>query len=283
MTRMTKMFTLTLVVFVAGMACGAVKSPAKGKTAMRGPVKWVLKYTDDFNGAQLKSTLWKRVDAGDSDWNKNMSLREDLVDVKDGSLHLYGVVNTNKVADSRNFLTGGVSTCGAFNMKYGKVEVRARLEAAKGAWPAVWMMPERPVDPWPLCGEIDILERLNYDSFVYQTVHSQWTKTNAKDPPSGGKGEIKPDAWNIYALEWTLDKIVWRVNGSLTHTYPRLSDEKEKWPWDKPFYLIIDMQLGGKWVGEVDGKDLPVAMHIDWVKFYQLYQGTTEVSEFSRP
>lgn len=276
---------LFVVVAPAIVFCAPAK---KSKIPPSGSLKWELKFTEDFKGTSLNPKLWARIPGPEPgakcpDWLKHMSLRSDLAEVKGGQLHLYGVKNDDTSSDSRPVLCGGVTTKGLFNMKYGKVEVRAKLEANKGAWPAIWLMPQASQFSWPMCGEIDVIERLNFDSFVYQTVHSGWTAKNKAKPPSSGKGKIKPDDWNVFAMEWTPTKIVWRVNGALTHSYPKVSDEQERWPWTVPFYLMIDMQLGGSWVGGVDESTLPVAMHIDWVKFYQLSQGTKRISEFTRP
>ena len=248
--------------------------------------RWTLRYTEDFKGAKLNAKLWDRIPGqggAGPDWLKNMSPRADLVEVRNGVLVLKGVVNRDRKADPRRVLTGGVMTKGRFNIKYGKVEVRVKLKAQKGAWPAIWMMPERSPNGWPADGEIDIIERLNFDPFVYQTVHSSWTQVHPGDPPQGGKGAIKPDAWNVFAVEWSPERIVWRVNGKETHSYPKIGDSRERWPWDAPFYLMIDMQLGGKWVGSIDESTLPVAMLVDWVKFYQLERGGERVGGFSRP
>ena len=155
--------------------------------------------------------------------------------------------------------------------KYGYFEASLKLPVGKGTWPAFWMMGENfPIVNWPACGEIDIIERLNSDDFVYHTVHSGWTAKNPNNPPKGGKGMINPTGWNIYALEWTSEKIVWKVNGVETHSYARVGDDPARYPWTEPFYLMIDMQLGGSWVGDVDESTLPCKMYVDWVKYYGL-------------
>ena len=260
---------------------------ASAEIAPSGPYTFQLKFTENFNGSELNPKLWRRIEGFPgmgADWRKNMSLREDLVEVKGGILTLKGVRNDDTSADPRRLLTGGITTDGLFGMKYGKLEARIRLVAKKGAWPAFWMMPVSSPNGWPNDGEIDILERLNFDPFVYHTVHSAWTKKSPGDPPSSGKGKIKPDAWNVYALEWTPDSLVWKINGRAMHKYRKtLNADHERWPWDAPFYVMLDMQLGGKWVGEVDEDALPAIMQVDWVKFYQLSQGSKRISEFSRP
>ncbi len=65
--------------------------------------------------------------------------------------------------------------------------------------------------------------------------------------------------------------MVFSVNGNHTFTYPKInvSEDKKQFPFGKPFYLLLDMQLEGSWVGKADGKDLPVEMEIDWVRFYE--------------
>lgn len=280
MDKLTPLAILAVCAAVSLAAGGAPKKPAAKTT---GPVVWKLKFTEDFKGTKLNEKLWSRIGPGKPDWCKNMSVRADLVEVKDGQLHAYGVKNGDKTADERSVLTGGVMTKGKFAMLYGKIEVRCKLESQKGAWPAIWLMPENPVGQWPDCGEIDILERLNSDDFVYQTVHSAWTASHPNDPPQGGKGKIKPTDWNIYGLEWTPEKITWTVNGKPTHSYAKVGDDPLRYPWTVPFYLMIDMQLGGNWVGAVDETTLPVAMHVDWVKFYTGTRGGKTFSKFVNP
>lgn len=283
------MKTIALVLSaLVGAACLAAKPEAgtRGKArpggAENAPVVWKLRFTEDFKGKSLNEMLWTRIGAGTSDWNRNMSRRSDLVAVKDGLLHVYGVKNDDLASDARSVLTGGISTHGRFAVTYGKVEIKCRLEAQKGAWPAIWMMPEHPSAGWPDCGEIDIIERLNFDAFVYHTVHSGWTAAHKYDPPSCSKGAIKPNDWNIYAIEWTPEQIVWKVNGKETHKYAKVGDDPARFPWTSPFYLMIDMQLGGDWVGEVDEKTLPTAMHVDWVKFYSGSRGGKTFTEFTK-
>ena len=249
------------------------------------PDTWELKFTENFNGKSLDTRLWRRIegraDAG-ADWQKNISPRDDLAELKNGILLLKGVRNTDLAADARRVLAGGISSQGLFAMTYGKVEVRARMTGGPGVWPAIWMMPKTSPNGWPHDGEIDILERLNREPFVHQTVHSGWTSSHPNDPPHTRHATVKPEAWNTYALEWTPEAIVWRINGKETHRYVKVNDDRERWPWDKPFYLMLDMQLGGKWVGALDEKALPVVMQVDWVKLYHLKRGGKRLSSFTR-
>lgn len=248
-------------------------------------MKWELKFTENFNGKDLDTRIWERIDGNPdgADWQKHILARADLAEVKNGELWLRAVRNPDTSADPRRVLAGGVTTRGKLNMLYGKLEMRVKLESCQGAWPAIWMLPQNSASGWPGGGEIDIFERVNHDSFVYQTIHSAWKQSNPNNPPYSGRGEIKPDAWNVYTFEWTPDKLVWKVNGKTTHTYAKIADTMEQWPWREPFYLMLDMQLGGAWAGPVNEDGLPIAMRVDWVKFYQLKIGNKKEGGFSRP
>ncbi|MCM1483053.1 MAG: glycoside hydrolase family 16 protein [Muribaculaceae bacterium] len=234
-------------------------------------VKWVLDWEDNFDGDKLNTDVWGRCTRGKNDWNRNMSAREDLVEVRDGVLILKGIKNPDTAADKAPYLTGGVWTKGKKSFEPGRMEVRARLYGAKGAWPAIWMLPADTTIGWPMGGEIDIMERLNNNHIVYQTVHSYYTQDlGINEPPHGGTAAINRDEFNVYGVEVLPDKVVFSVNGKHTFTYPKIKTDKEgQYPFYIPMYLLMDMQLGGQWVGAVDDNDLPVKMEIDWVRYYK--------------
>ena len=127
------------------------------------------------------------------------------------------------------------------------------------------MLPEK--GEWPKGGEIDIMERLNHDNFVYQTVHTHYTHilNEKENPPHTAKAIIDSDGYNIYGVEILPDKIVFSVNGKTTHTY-----KEGQFPFGTPYYILIDMQIEGAWVGKVNPEELPVRMITDWVKVYKL-------------
>ena len=179
--------------------------------------------------------------------------------MREGKLVLRGIVNQVQPNDTAPYLTGGVYTKGKKAFINGRIEICAKLNAAKGAWPAIWMLPEKAA--WPSGGEIDIMERLNNDSIAYQTVHSHYTYTLGitENPKSHSTGPIYPDRYNVYAVEMYPDSLSFYINDMHTFTYPRIQTKEEgQYPFNQPFYLLIDMQLGGSWVGAVGPEDLPV-------------------------
>ena len=116
------------------------------------------------------------------------------------------------------------------------------------------------------------MERLNNDSIAYQTVHSHYTYTLGieNNPPHGGIAPINRDDFNVYGVDFWPDSLVFHINGKRHFAYPRIETEQEgQFPFDIAQYLLIDMQLGGTWVGAVDPTDVPVEMEVDWVRHYQ--------------
>lgn len=233
---------------------------------------WKLVWEEDFAGTTLDDTRWSRCERGKSDWNNTMSADPRLLSVEDGVLHLRGIVNDQPEKDPVPYITAGVTSKGKFAFQYGKVEIRARFKSAQGAWPALWMLGAE--KGWPANGEIDLMEHLNFDDKVYQTMHSLYTvkvdKTNT--PKKGGTAKINRDDWNTYGCEWDADKVVLTVNGKPAHTYPRVPEKgEEQWPYNQPFYFILSMQIGGNWVngsGPTNPDHYPAGMEIDWVRVY---------------
>lgn len=234
--------------------------------------RYRLVWKENFSGKHFDETKWTKIPRGGSDWNRHMSPEPSLYKVSGGRLTLYGVANEGLVPqDTARFLTGGIYTRDKKTIGYGKVEVKARIKGAKGAWPAIWMLPNDA--KWPDGGEIDIMERLNRDSIAYQTIHTYYTYVLKKDrnPRNGSTGRIDPDGYNVYAVEILPDSLVFSINGKRTFSYPRIeTNEKGQYPFGTPFYLLIDMQLEGQWVGSADPRQLPATLEVDWVKFHAL-------------
>ena len=235
---------------------------------------WKLVWQEEFEGEEIDWTVWSKIPRGKPDWKHYMCDNDTLFDLRDGNLILRGVVNDGlEPQDSVPYLTGGVYSMGKKAFSNGKLEIRARLHGAQGAWPAIWMVPDVNPRKWPDDGEIDIMERLNADSIAYQTIHTNYTLNlgGKEEPLSHITAPIDPDDYNVYGVELAQDYVRFFINGVETLTYPRIETDKPgQFPFaDNPFYLIMDMQLEGNWVGKADPADLPVEMEIDWVRFYQ--------------
>ena len=158
--------------------------------------------------------------------------------------------------------------------KYGWVEARIKLPKGKGTWPAFWMMPVDESDGWPTCGEIDIMEEVGYHpNYTSSSIHcnsynhTKGTQKTAERLTPGAEGEF-----HVYALEWTENYIQTYVDGNpLLHFDNDGAGNKNTWPFNKEFYVILNLAWGGDWGGAqgVDESALPVTMEVDYVRVFK--------------
>lgn len=159
--------------------------------------------------------------------------------------------------------------------KYGYVEVRAKLPASLGTWPAIWMMPgESSYGSWPRSGEIDILEHVGYDpEKIHFSAHTE--RFNHMRGTQRTHQTVAPEAvgqFHIYALKWTPDRLTWYYDGKEQYAIDREADSDwTTWPFDIDYYLILNLAFGGGWGGSegVDVSTLPQRYEIDYVRVFQ--------------
>jgi beta-glucanase (GH16 family) len=154
---------------------------------------------------------------------------------------------------------------------YGRIEISAKLPSGRGTWPAIWMMPtDGEYGTWPNSGEIDIMEHVGYDPYV---VHAT-THTNMYNGANGkGASTRVTDAFtkfHVYAVDWTPTKMDFYVDNTKYFTLYATSDYRT-WPFDKRFFLILNIAVGGNWGGAqgVDNTVFPAKMIIDYVRVYK--------------
>ena len=154
--------------------------------------------------------------------------------------------------------------------------MNAKLPEAFGTWSAIWMMPgdwSYKDGNWPDIGEIDIMEHVGHElGVIHASAHSkdyQWQKqtqqTNTILIPNVNT------EFHTYVLEWTPEKLMAFVDESLYFEYENEGLGETKWPYDKPFYLILNIAVGGSWVSMkgIDEEAYPQTMEIDYVRVYQ--------------
>ena len=255
-----KRILLLAVLFLSGTVAVAQKQASE--------TTWNLVWEENFDGPGIDPASWTRIPKGGSDWNDMMSLREDLAFIDNGQLVLLG--KEGGPDDATPFVTGGIASRGKKSFREARVEIRAKFSSAQGFWPALWLMPDTSL-PSPEYAEVDLMEHLNHDGFVYQTVHSRYTLDGGEEPAKSATGPVDKDGWNIYAAEIHEDCVCLFVNGIKTLTYPRVEGKENQFPWpDYPFYFILSNQLGGSWVGPVDEpEELPTELRVDWIRVYE--------------
>lgn len=240
------------------------------------PRPWVLDWSDEFDGpagALPNATTW-RFDVG-TDWgNQQLEFDTDRATNAslDGSGHLV-ITARRESYQGRAFTSARITTAGKRQFQYGRIEARMQLPRGRGLWPAFWMLGDnfRTVG-WPASGEIDIMEyRGQEPSRVLGTVHG---------PGYFGGGGITGDttlrnvrfdnSFHVFAIEWSASQIEWFVDGQRYHRVQR-EDVPGPWVFDRPFHMILNVAVGGTFVGSPDQfTPFPTAMVVDWVRVYRL-------------
>lgn len=158
---------------------------------------------------------------------------------------------------------------------YGKFEISAKVPGGLGTWPAIWMLPTDDVyGGWPKSGEIDIMEYVGMDpNNLYYTIHYQGA--SGKGHESSGMKTDYNEPYNKFVkftLVWTPAKMEWFENDKLVHTYLKKSDDPKEWPFNKRFYMMLNLAYGGAWGAQkgIDDTKLPHKFYIDYVRVYQL-------------
>ena len=185
-------------------------------------------------------------------------------------------INNNQLVisatnEAGNYYSGRITSKDKFEFRYGTIEVKAKLPKGRGLWPAIWMLGhDIDSNPWPACGEIDLMEYVGkHPGKIYTTLHS---------PASFGKSintkttsiESIETGFHVYKTRWDAHQIQFYIDNTLVYTFsPEIKNEKT-WPFDKPFYVILNLAIGGNFGGpEVDDSIFPKEFVVDYVKVYQ--------------
>lgn len=233
--------------------------------------KWKLIFSDEFKSkGSFDEKKWSYAPRWSPAWAKYLTPSQDYVSVSSGNLNL--TMDNKKIeGDNVPYHSGGIQTTGKFNLLYGKVEVRAKFNKGKGSWPAIWMMPETLVSygDWPNSGEIDIMEHVNNEDIIHQTIHSGATTDINGGSKATKTTKYNSEDFNTYSIIWEPTKIEFYVNDTLQYTYAKqINATSKEWPFDKPFYIILNQSGGAGWPGAILDSDLPFQMQVDYVRVF---------------
>lgn len=257
-----------VVIALAAGACSVRRLPVDTVKS------WQLAMSDEFEGSAVDTAVWG-YDLGSlySGWGNNeleyYTSRTCNAFVSNGNLVIQAI---RESYSGYEYTSARMLTKGKMSRQCGKVEARMKLPYGQGIWPAFWMMGD--TGNWPACGEIDVMEMIGggdgRDNKSYGTGH--WD--------DGGHqmlgGNTTPVAWpaklsddyHVYGIEWDAANIKWFVDGALFYTLditPAVRSE-----FHQPFYLILNLAVGGNWPGVPDGTTVfPQVMYVDWVRWYE--------------
>jgi len=279
-----------LIVAILSFAALLLSLPALAQGALSAVVNanWKLTWNDEFNGAEgsgVDPTKWV-FEVGGNGWGNHeleyYTSRPKNVYIRDGNLVIQAERENYMGADgvSRSYTSARLKTAGKFSQAYGRFEARIKLPAGQGMWPAFWMLGDDiGTAGWPGCGEIDIMENIGREpSTVHGSIHG---------PGYHGPGYIGDvgleahyvlparqrfaDDFYVFAVEWEPNAIRFYVNDQLYVTRSR-ADLRPGWKWvfDHPFFLLLNLAVGGDWPGNPDATTIfPQRMLVDYVRVYE--------------
>jgi beta-glucanase (GH16 family) len=257
-----------LLLLLVGIAVGR-------EEASRVDPVWELVWQDEFSGAagvMPDAAKWD-YDIG-TDWG-NAQLEYDTDHAANVSLDGNGnlhITAREEYYEGREYTSARIVTRDLFEATYGRYEARIQMPFGQGIWPAFWLLGANISEvSWPQCGEIDIMEFLGHQpAYAYGTVHGPGY--------SGGGGhtavfDLSPDGFHedfhVFAIEWGTDYIRWYIDDILYHSVHPWTVNGD-WVFDHPFYIILNVAVGGNWPGSPDECTFfPQTMLVDWVRVYE--------------
>ena len=241
-----------------------------------------LVWSDEFNapdGSAPDPHKWT-FDLGGKGWgNQELETYTDRpqnVYIQDGMLVIQARKETftGKDGVAREYTSARLKTQGLFSQTFGRIEARIKIPYGQGLWPAFWMLgDDAGKTGWPRCGEIDIMENIGREpSIVHGTIHGPDYSgargiSAAYTLPGGGRFA---DDFHIYAVDWQPHKIQFFVDGDLyTTVLPTSLPPGARWVFDHPFFIILNVAVGGSWPGNPDATTtFPQSMQVDYVRVY---------------
>ena len=271
----------------------SVTQAAAEKPAYNAPDGYQLVWQDEFTGTsdplanyvpgmsyELNQNDWTHEVQG-SGWvnnelqnyvNHKSPSGELVTEVKNGTLRIHCFKENGKIYSGRVYAHVNQG------WEYGYFEASIKLPKGKGTWPAFWMMPvgnDWNTNPWPMCGEIDIMEEVGcVPNEVSSSIHTQdYNHTKNTQKTHAMTIADAEGAFHTYALLWTADEITTYVDGKVQLNVKKsvLGSGHNQWPFHDAFYPIFNLAWGGSWGGMngVDEGALPVTMEVDYIRVFQ--------------
>ncbi|MHA8099940.1 glycoside hydrolase family 16 protein [Aquirufa aurantiipilula] len=248
--------------------------PAKEYSFTENPV-----WADEFNQAGLPDDKIWSYDVGGSGWGNNELQYYTKADLDNAHVE-NGILTIEAKKESfegKSYTSARLVTKGKKDFLFGRIEVRAKLPAGRGNWPAIWTLAsqsEYGQAYWPDNGEIDIMEHVGYDpGVVHSTVHTK-SFNHVINTQKAGITQV-PDfdqVFHVYRIDWTPEYIKAFIDGKEYFTFQNTRVGWEDWPFDKKQHLLLNIAVGGNWGGQkgVDDSIFPSKMLIDYVRVYGL-------------
>ena len=247
--------------------------------------RWTLVWSDEFNGpdgSRPDAAKWK-FEVGGNGWGNQelqyYTTRPENSFIRGGNLVIQTLQESFTGTDrvTRNYTSARMTTQGLFEQAYGRFEARVKIPRGQGIWPAFWLLGnDFGKVGWPACGEIDIMENIGKEpSTIHGSMHGpgysgDFDFTSVYKLP-GGVNFF--DDFHVFAIEWEPGTVRFYVDQELYSTFtPSRLPAGRKWVFDHPFFIVLNVAVGGLWPGLPDSTTVfPQAMLVDYVRVYKAH------------
>lgn len=238
---------------------------------------WELVWHDEFDGSEIDSNSWTHEIGGDGWGNGEAQYYSDdpkNAYIEDGFLIIQALEEN---IHAKRFSSARLTTRGKVEVMYGRIEARIKLPVGQGLWPAFWMLgTDLDAVGWPYAGEIDIMENIGSEpTLIHGTVHGP--RYSGADGVGMSKrlsgGRQYADDFHLFAIEWEENQIRWYMDDQM---YSQITPAAVPgdWVFNHPFFLIVNLAVGGQWPGYPDGTaTFPQQMKVDYIRVYQKSNG----------
>ncbi len=232
-----------------------------------------LAWSDEFTANYINTNNWS-YDTGGSGWGNNELEYYTNSNKNAYTTGGYLVIEARKeTMGTNNYTSARMISKDKKTFTYGRIDFRAKLPKGQGVWPALWMLGNNiGTTPWPACGEIDIMELLGHEpQKTYGTVH--WGAAGGASTHIGGNYSLSSltfnDKFHLFSLKWEADKMTFLID-DVAFFIVNKSQITGNYPFDKPFFFIMNVAVGGNWPGNPDATTVfPQRMIVDYVRVFQ--------------
>lgn len=238
--------------------------------------QYSLVWADEFDAPTLDGSKWMyEIGTGSGGWGNNelqyYSGSQNNVFLDTGYLH---IVALEQSFGGANFTSGRIKTQDLYDFQYGKIEARLKVPSGQGLWSAFWMLGSNITTvSWPQCGEIDVMEHVNNELIVHGTHHYNYFGHTY----DGGQVFADASEFHEYSIEWTPNEIIWFLDGVEYFQTNIGTGATSKEEFHGPFFLLLNMAVGGNWPGSPDlTTTFPATMMVDYVRVYQEINNLSE-------
>jgi beta-glucanase (GH16 family) len=254
------LFTIIMVIVLMVVGTSTVSAQPAKQT-------WNLVWSDEFDGSSVNTSNWN-FETGGGGWGNNEL--EYYTNGANASVSggILTITAKRENVGGMAYTSTRMTTQNKRSWTYGKIESRIALPSGQGLWPAFWMLGTNIGSVgWPLSGEIDVMEHINTIPTINGTIH--WD-SGGHVSYGGTVNNSSITAYHTYTVEWTSSEIRWYQDGAQYATANILNNINSTEEFHRPFFLLLNLAVGGAWPGNPDGSTpFPSTMRVDYVRVYQ--------------